>query len=177
MQRDHQVRGNQVKRRFCNADLASHAKARKAEVDKLRFAGHPAVIFSCWQWAGVVLPLGIGYPYCWIKYVATSYEITARCGPSSRIPKRASNCSVSIAFDLHKPFGRAFARARRNGWLARPGLGPELWVTGDMKDREHHKPLRLDAVEHRIRKSRDDGAPYLAVYAAEHLRKRLDGFK
>jgi hypothetical protein len=46
-----------------------------------------------------------------------------------------------------------------------------------VKDREHHKPLRLDTVEHRIGKPRHDSAPYLATHAREHFRKLFDGFK
>jgi hypothetical protein len=46
-----------------------------------------------------------------------------------------------------------------------------------MKYREHHNTIRLDAVEHRIRKSRHDSTSYLAVYACEHPRELLDGVK
>ena len=56
-------------------------------------------------------------------------------------------------------------------------LRPELRVAGHMKYREHHNTIRLDAVEHRIRKSRHDSTSYLAVYACEHLRELLDGVK
>ena len=46
---------------FGNTDLVAFAASRDAEVEKPLFSGHPAIIYSAWQWIAVVLTLGIAF--------------------------------------------------------------------------------------------------------------------
>ena len=39
-----------IKCRFCNTDLTAHAARAEDEVEKELFTGHPAVIYTAWQW-------------------------------------------------------------------------------------------------------------------------------
>ena len=43
-----------IKCRFCNTDLAAYEGAREAEVEEPLFTGHPAIVYSLWQWVPVV---------------------------------------------------------------------------------------------------------------------------
>ena len=52
------IKAAAIKCRFCNTDLAAIAAAREAEVETMLFTGHPAVIYSAWQWIAVVLHAG-----------------------------------------------------------------------------------------------------------------------
>ena len=56
-----------IKCRFCNSDLAAFAATREAEVETALFTGRPAVIYSAWQWVVVVLTLGLGWIYFWLR--------------------------------------------------------------------------------------------------------------
>src|SRR5271167_576829 len=65
------IKAAAIKCRFCNTDLATFAASREAEVERPLFTGHPAVIHSAWQWIAVVLTLGIGLVFYWLKSLAT----------------------------------------------------------------------------------------------------------
>ena len=39
-----------IKCRFCNTDLTAHAARAEDEVEKELFTGHPAIIYTAWQW-------------------------------------------------------------------------------------------------------------------------------
>ena len=51
------IKAAAIKCRFCNTDLAAFTAAREAEVEQPLFSGHPAVIFSAWQWIAIVVTL------------------------------------------------------------------------------------------------------------------------
>src|SRR6185369_8968310 len=72
------IKAAAIKCRFCNTDLVAFDAAREAEVEKALYDGHPAVIYSLWQWLLIVLTLGIALVYYWIKSLATRYEITTQ---------------------------------------------------------------------------------------------------
>ena len=72
------IKAAAIKCRFCNNDLVTFAAAREAEVETMLFTGHPAVVYSAWQWIAVVFTLGLGWVYHWVKSIATRYEITSQ---------------------------------------------------------------------------------------------------
>ena len=98
-----------IKCRFCNTDLATFAASREAEVESPLFTGHPAVIYSAWQWVVVVLTLGFGLIYFWLKSLDTSYEITSQRVRIERGILSKTKDSLELFridhFDLHKPLG------------------------------------------------------------------------
>ncbi len=49
------IKAAAIKCRFCNTDLVAFEAARQAEVETTFFSGHPAVIYSAWQWVAVAL--------------------------------------------------------------------------------------------------------------------------
>jgi len=102
-----------IKCRFCNTDLAAFAAAQNDEVEKPLYSGHPAVIYSAWQWIAVVLTLGIAWIYFWFKSLGTSYEITSQrvrieLGVLSKTKDSIELFRIDH-FDLHKPFGMRLA--------------------------------------------------------------------
>jgi uncharacterized membrane protein YdbT with pleckstrin-like domain len=103
------IKAAAIKCRFCNTDLAVFAAEREAEVEKMLFKGHPAVIFSAWQWIAVVLTLGLGWIYYWLKSLGTSYEITSQRLRIERGILSRTKDSIEVFridhFDLHKPLG------------------------------------------------------------------------
>ena len=92
------IKAAAIKCRFCNTDLAAFAASREAAEEKPLFTGHPAVIYSAWQWIVVVLTLGIAWIFYWLKSLATTYEISVSgsSAASCRKSKTASSCSASI---------------------------------------------------------------------------------
>jgi hypothetical protein len=98
-----------IKCRFCNTDLATFTASRDAEVEKKLFAGHPAVIYSIWQWFLVVLTIGIAYILYWFKSISIRYEITSQRVRIEHgiISKNKENVELFRIdhFDLHKPLG------------------------------------------------------------------------
>ena len=70
------IKAAAIKCRFCNTDLAAFTAAREAEIEKELFSGHPAVIYSLWQWLIVVVTIGIVYLVFWLKSRSTKYRIT-----------------------------------------------------------------------------------------------------
>ena len=102
-----------TKCRFCNTDLAAYAAAKDAETEKPLFTGHPAVIYSAWQWLAVICTLGIAYLFYWIRSIATSYEITTQRvrverGILSKLKENVELFRIDH-FDLHKPLGMRLA--------------------------------------------------------------------
>ncbi len=98
-----------IKCRFCNSDLAAFAASRESEVETALFTGHPAVIYSAWQWIPVVLTLGLGWIYYWLVSLSTSYEITSQRVRIERGLLSKTKDSLELFridhFDLHKPLG------------------------------------------------------------------------
>jgi membrane protein YdbS with pleckstrin-like domain len=102
-----------IKCRFCNTDLVAFAASREAEVEKPLFTGHPAVIYSAWQWPAVVLTLGIALVFYWLKSLGTTYEITSQRVRIERGILSKVKDSIELFridhFDLHKPLGMRLA--------------------------------------------------------------------
>ena len=103
------IKAAAIKCRFCNTDLLAHAAAKETEAERVLFAGHPAVIFSMWQWLVVVCTLGIAYVYYWLRGLSTRYEITTqRVRVEEGIFSKAKE-SVELFridhFDVLKPLG------------------------------------------------------------------------
>jgi uncharacterized membrane protein YdbT with pleckstrin-like domain len=102
-----------IKCRFCNTDLAAFAASREAEIEKPLFTGHPAVIYSVWQWLVVLVTLGIALVYYWLKSLATTYEITSQRVRIERGVLSKIKDSIELFridhFDLHKPLGMRLA--------------------------------------------------------------------
>lgn len=48
-----------IKCRFCNTDLTAHAAQAEAEVEKELFTGHPAIIYTAWQWLWAALIVAV----------------------------------------------------------------------------------------------------------------------
>ena len=107
------IKAAAIKCRFCNTDLAAFAASREAEVEKPLYTGHPAVIYSAWQWIAVVLTLGIALIFYWLKSLATSFEITSQRVRIERGLLSKVKDSIELFridhFDLHKPLGMRLA--------------------------------------------------------------------
>ena len=107
------IKAAAIKCRFCNTDLLALSAAKEAEVERVLFEGHPAVIYSMWQWLAVVFTLGIAYIYYWVLGQSTRYEIT-----SQRVRVEQGILSISKEgvelfridhFDVLKPLGMRLA--------------------------------------------------------------------
>ena len=107
------IKAAAIKCRFCNTDLAAFAASREAEMEKPLFTGHPAVIYSAWQWIAVVLTLGVALVFYWLKSLATTYEITSQRVRIERGILSKIKDSIELFridhFDLHKPLGMRLA--------------------------------------------------------------------
>src|SRR3984893_18949485 len=94
---------------FCNTDLVAFAASRDAEVEKPLFSGHPAIIYSAWQWVAVVLTLGIAFLVYWIRSLSIAYEITTQRVRVERGLLSKNKDSLELFrvdhFDLLKPLG------------------------------------------------------------------------
>jgi uncharacterized membrane protein YdbT with pleckstrin-like domain len=98
-----------LKCRFCNTDLVAFSATKEAEAEKDLFAGHPAVIYSFWQWLAVIATLGIAYLYYWVRSMALTYQITTQRvrverGLFSKLKENVELFRIDH-FDLHKPLG------------------------------------------------------------------------
>ena len=107
------IKAAALKCRFCNTDLAAYESARHAEVEHDVWAGHPAVIYSAWQWILVVITLGIGYIVLWFKSRSISIRITTQRvqierGLFSTIKDNVELFTIEH-FDVHKPLGMRLA--------------------------------------------------------------------
>ena len=103
------IKAAALKCRFCNTDLAAFEQARQAEVEHEVWSGHPAVVYSAWQWILVVITIGIAYLVLW----ATSRAITSRIttqrvqverGLLSTLKDNLELFTIEH-FDVHKPIG------------------------------------------------------------------------
>ena len=102
-----------IKCRFCNTDLAAFAAAKEGEAEKPLFTGHPAVIYSFWQWFAVIVTLGIAWLVYWLHSLATTYQITSQRVMVERGIFSKNKESIELFridhFDLHKPLGMRLA--------------------------------------------------------------------
>jgi len=101
-----------IKCRFCNTDLAAFSAAKDAETEKTLFQGHPAIIYSLWQWLAIIVTLGIAYLVYWVRSSSTTYEITTQRvrverGLLSKLKETVELFRIDH-FDLHKPLGMRF---------------------------------------------------------------------
>lgn len=103
------IKAAAIKCRFCNTDLAAYSAAKEAEIEKPLFTGHPAVIYTFWQWIAVIFTLGIAYLVYWIRSISTTYEVTTQRVRVERglLSKAKENVELFRIdhFDLHKPLG------------------------------------------------------------------------
>jgi len=95
-----------IKCRFCNADL-------QAGIEDILYSGHPAVIYSAWQWIPVVFTVGIAYLFYWFASIGITYQITTQRIKIERGILSKTKDSVELFtiehFDLHKPLGMRLA--------------------------------------------------------------------
>lgn len=103
------IKAAALKCRFCNTDLAAHASQQQQQQEHSLFHGHPAVIYSAWQWLAVLATLGLAYLYYWIKSFSTQYEITSQRvrierGIFSKIKESVELFRIDH-FDVLKPLG------------------------------------------------------------------------
>ncbi|MBC7704317.1 MAG: PH domain-containing protein [Rhodoferax sp.] len=107
------IKAAAIKCRFCNTDLTAFQATREGEAEKTLFAGHPAVIYSFWQWPIVVVTLGIAFVVYWVRSISTTYEITSQRVRIERGILSKAKESVELFridhFDLLKPLGMRLA--------------------------------------------------------------------
>lgn len=107
------IKAAALKCRFCNADLTAHAANKEAEHERALFTGHPAVVYSLWQWFAVAATLGLAYLYFWVQSLSTHYEITSQRVRVERGLLSKTKESLELFridhFDIHKPLGMRLA--------------------------------------------------------------------
>jgi Predicted membrane protein len=98
-----------IKCRFCNTDLVAFAATKEVETERDLFNGHPAVIYTLWQWLAVIFTLGIAYLFYWIRSISTTYQITTQRVRIERGIFSKAKESVELFridhFDVLKPIG------------------------------------------------------------------------
>ena len=103
------IKAAAIKCRFCNTDIAAHAEATEARVERELFKGHPAVIYTLSQWFVVVITLGIAYLVYWLKSLSVTYILTTQRIQVERGLLSTLKASVELFriddFDIHRPFG------------------------------------------------------------------------
>lgn len=103
------IKAAAIKCRFCNTDLSALAASQMAATEDVLFIGHPAVIYTAWQWAVVAMTLGLGYLYYWFQSLSIGYEITTQRVKIERGILSKSKESVELFridhFDVLKPLG------------------------------------------------------------------------
>jgi uncharacterized membrane protein YdbT with pleckstrin-like domain len=107
------IKAAALKCRFCNTDLAAYEASRHHEVEHEIWAGHPAPVYSAWQWVLVVVTLGIAYLVLWIKSRSITFRITSQRvqverGLFSTIKDNIELFTIEH-FDVHKPLGMRMA--------------------------------------------------------------------
>jgi uncharacterized membrane protein YdbT with pleckstrin-like domain len=107
------IKAAALKCRFCNTDLAAYESAKQAEVEHEVWSGHPAAVYSAWQWILVVITLGIAYLVLWIKSRSITFRITTQRvqverGLFSTIKDNIELFTIEH-FDVHKPLGMRIA--------------------------------------------------------------------
>ena len=107
------IKAAAIKCRFCNTDLVAFGAAKATEAEQPLFSGHPAVIYSFWQWFVVVITLGLGYLVYWVQSLATSYQITSQRVMVERGIFSKNKESMELFridhFDIHKQLGMRLA--------------------------------------------------------------------
>jgi uncharacterized membrane protein YdbT with pleckstrin-like domain len=103
------IKKTALKCKHCNSDLQTLVVTHDAEIEKTIFNGHPATIYSAWQWVSVVLTLGLAYLYFLAKRMGVRYEITSQrikieCGVLST-DKNSVELFTIEHFDIQKPLG------------------------------------------------------------------------
>ena len=103
------IKAAALKCRFCNTDLAAFESARHAEVEHEVWSGHPAAVYSAWQWILVIVTIGIAYLVLWIKSRSITFRITTQRvqverGLFSTIKDNLELFTIEH-FDVHKPLG------------------------------------------------------------------------
>jgi len=103
------IKAAAIKCRFCNTDLRAFGAAQETEAEKPIYTGHPAILYSAWNWVGVIVTLGIAFFYFWFKSLSTRYEITSQRVRIERGIFSKVKDSIELFridhFDLHKPLG------------------------------------------------------------------------
>ncbi|MCH8621283.1 PH domain-containing protein [Undibacterium sp. TS12] len=102
-----------LKCRFCNSDLRAVTDAQDAESEHILYSGHPAVIYSAWQWLAVFCTLGIAYVYYWLESIAVTFHITTQRikierGVLSKLLESVELFTIEH-FDVYKPLGMRLA--------------------------------------------------------------------
>lgn len=107
------IKAAAVKCRFCGTDLQALAAAKEAETEQPLFTGHPAAVYSAWQWPALVFTLGLAYAAYWLKSRAIKYYVTTQRVRVERgiLSKTKDNVELFRIdhFDLHKPLGMRLA--------------------------------------------------------------------
>ena len=103
------IKAAALKCRFCNTDLVAYAAHNTEQVERSLFHGHPAVVYSAWQWLAIVPTLGLAYLYYWVKSLSTQFEITSQRvriehGLFSKTKESLELFRIDH-FDLLKPLG------------------------------------------------------------------------
>lgn len=102
-----------IKCRFCNTDLSSYKASQDAEIEKVLYEGHPAVVYSSWQWLAIIFTFGIAYLYYWVQSLAITYKVTTQRIKIERgvLSKKMDSVELFTIehFDLHKPLGMRLA--------------------------------------------------------------------
>ena len=102
-----------IKCRFCNTNLQVFQKNQEAEVEQMLYSGHPAAIYSVWQWFFVVLTLGVAYFFYWLKSYSLTYYLTSQRIKVERgifsLVKESIELFTIEHFDLHRPLGMRLA--------------------------------------------------------------------
>ena len=102
-----------IKCRFCNTDLLTYKTGAEDEIEKPLYSGHPAAIYSLWQWIPIVLTVGIAYLFYWWTSIGITYQITTQRIKIERGVLSKTMDSVELFtiehFDLYKPLGMRLA--------------------------------------------------------------------
>jgi len=103
------IKAAALKCRFCNTDLQLFEASRHAEIEHEVWSGHPAAVYSAWQWLLVVVTVGIAYLVLWLKSRAVTFRITTQRIQIERGLFSTLKDNVELfridTFDVHKPLG------------------------------------------------------------------------
>ena len=107
------IRKAASKCRFCGTDLRKFAAGQASGEERVLFKGHPAPVYSVWQWLLVIVTIGIAYLVYWLKSLALTYEITSQRIRVERGLLATAKDSVELFtiehFDIKKPLGMRMA--------------------------------------------------------------------
>jgi len=99
--------------RYCGTDLQAYAITNEAAVETMLFDGHPAIVYSAWQWIAIVLSLGLAYLYYGTQSIALRYQVSTQRvkierGIVTKIKESVELFSVDH-FEVIKPLGMQLA--------------------------------------------------------------------